>query len=47
MNFGFVVKVYPHAKMYQLHNMRGQPVYCPVHGHGQDAIQPGKRAGIL
>ena len=35
------------AKMYQLHKMRGQSVYCPVHGHGQDAIQPGKRAGIL
>lgn len=35
------------VKMYQLHKMRGQSVYCPVHGHGQDAIQPGKRAGIL
>ena len=35
------------AKMYQLHKMREQSVYCPVHGHGQDAIQPGKRAGIL
>jgi hypothetical protein len=35
------------AKMYQLHKMRGQSAYCPVHGHGQDAIQPGKRAGIL
>ena len=35
------------VKMYQLHKMRGQSVYCPVHGHGQDAIQPGERAGIL
>ena len=35
------------VKMYQLHKMRGQSVYCPVHGHGLDAIQPGKRAGIL
>ena len=35
------------AKMYLIHKMRGQSVYCPVHGHGQDAIQPGKRTGIL
>ena len=35
------------VKMYLIHKMREQSVYCPIYGHGQDAIQPGKRAGIL
>ena len=35
------------VKMYLIHKMREQSVYCPTYGHGQDAIQFGERAGIL